>query len=182
MGPWTSEHAQWVGQAWDLLAERVGEGHANDSFTRAWFTMRHTPNTQGFNERLIEVLRENPAPLHAWPSRTQPRPWQALATLASHESSFDWASGLAKQLGVDLPMVVCEDGQTVLEHARQKAGWAKERTRPDQGSFTIVLKYADGTTRTQDQENRMAWRKAQRVVDALESWGTVASGGPKPGR
>lgn len=182
MGPWTSEHAQWVGQAWDLLAERVGEGHANDSFTRAWFTMRHTLNTQGFTERLIEGLRENPAPLHAWPSRTQPRPWQALATLASHESSFDWASGLAKQLGVDLPTVVCEDGQTVLEHARQKAGWAKERTRRDQGGFTIVLKYADGTTRTQDQENRMAWRKAQRVVDALESWGTVASGGPKPGR
>ena len=47
---------------------------------------------------------------------------------------------------------------------------------------TDVLKYADGTTRTQDQENRMAWRKAQRVVDALESWGTVASGGPKPRR
>ena len=181
MGSWTEEHAQWVHQAWDLLADRVGVQPANDSFTRAWLTMDHRKTTQEFTQRVMDALAQDVSPLNDWPSRAQPRPWQALATLADRENTFSWAVELAKQLNANLPAVLLEDGTTVLDRARAMERRARENAQRNQGGFEVVMVYRDGTRTTRTQEDRQAWKRRQRILAVLEGWSTATTG-PKPGR
>lgn len=173
----------WVNEAWDLLAQRVGEADADESFVHVWCRQAFVGvGGPPIPTRVSEALKRRPELLDTWPDRDDPRPWQALTKWGTSPSVAPVLFETARMLEVDLPNLgpVGEKGQSFLEWARERQQLARQALEQEiensRGGFIIVTTHHDGRRTTGQQECEDRWSQAMAVQRALEGWGAPGAG------
>lgn len=167
---------EWLFEAWDVLAKRVGEAEASESLVRAWLHWSGEEVASDFTLRCLHAIESQPQQLDTWPSRTNPFQWQALLEMGKGHSHVQLgrAQELAQRLGVDLRAVKNADGETLLQSVRKREQdsqqrWQEEFSRRQRGGIFMVMKRADGTRFTQEDQCRESWTENKAYLAQLEA-------------
>lgn len=169
-------NGEWLFEAWEMLAERVGEAEASESFVRAWLHWSEEEIASVFTGRCVRAIENQPQQLDTWPSRTKPFPWQALLEMGKSGSHVQLgrAQELAQRLGLDLREVKNAEGETLLQSIQKrerdsKQRWQEEFRRRQRGGIFMVMQRADGTRFTQEDQCRERWAQDKAYLAQLEA-------------